>query len=309
MDDLKVLRELEADVPPLTASARTAARIRLLATIDGAAARRPARRRPVLFMAVAAALAAGAAAVLLVPGDPATTPPPVQPVSAYEVLETAARTVEAQPETTPRPTQWVYEKSLHAPGNTRRQVHEYWIRFDGRTHASIEAGRLEIKPAIKPGYDDKSPQQLVVYLKKLPRDPEGALQRIYRDFDHYAGADRNDKAFRVISDLLSHNVALPPSVQATLYRATARIPGVAVSKNATDAAGRPAVAVTREGDGVRGEVLLARGSYRFLGFRMTTTREQKRSIRGESAVLPKGTVRMNVARLAYGIVDKPGGRP
>jgi hypothetical protein len=108
-----------------------------------------------------------------------------------------------------------------------------------------------------------------------------------------------------------------PRGQAALYRAMAEIPGVKVKTGVTDAAGRAGIAVTRESEGNRAEVILATGDYRYLGFRLVATRDQKVKARrmadGREApqprAIPAGTVLIDQARLAYGIVNRPGQHP
>lgn len=54
------------------------------------------------------------------------------------------------------------------------------------------------------------------------------------------------EAFITIGDLLRNTIA-PPRVAAALYRAAALIPGVTLIPDATDAIGRPGVAVGHRG--------------------------------------------------------------
>ena len=86
-------------------------------------------------------------------------------------------------------------------------------------------------------------------LQTLPTNPHALLAMIYRiERGHGPGPDQ--EAFVTIGDLLRNTIA-PPKVTAALYRAAALIPGVTFVPNATDAIGRPGVAVARIGPGRR----------------------------------------------------------
>lgn len=354
MDDISFLRELESDVPSLTEPARRVAHERLAAefraeaaagspTVTGATVpvgrmRGAARRRRSLrarlswqsvTMAASAAAVAGIVAVGLVAnGEPATpraTPSQVRPVSAVQLLEQAARVVERRPQVRPTPHQWVYSKEIRTDASPP-QTSEHWIRFDGRLQASMERN-LEVMGAIGPEDDDKTPQQIYDFFRALPADPDSVLARIDRWSRGYAGVDRNDRLFRAIGSLLHEDVIAPPAAQAALYRATARIPGVSVKEGVLDAAGRVGVAVIREADGVRQEVILAPGNYRYLGLRAITVQDEHHCGRPDTArkqprpapgttncprpelVRKASETLINTARLASGIVGNPGQRP
>ena len=77
---------------------------------------------------------------------------------------------------------------------------------------------------------------------------------------------------------------MPAAVQATVFRATALIPGVHVGK-AADALGRPALALS--GTGLNGSFLLDPASYALIG------------LRGGGAV---------ITRIEVAVVDGPGQR-
>jgi hypothetical protein len=90
---------------------------------------------------------------------------------------------------------------------------------------------------------------------------------------HGPGPDQ--EAFVTIGDLLRTTIA-PPKAAAALYRAAALIPGVTLIPDATDAAGRPGVAVGRIGPGVDGgirdELIFSRATLQLLGERTVIAR-------------------------------------
>ncbi|MGI9007924.1 MAG: hypothetical protein ACR2FU_17295, partial [Streptosporangiaceae bacterium] len=82
--------------------------------------------------------------------------------------------------------------------------------------------------------------------------------------------------------------APPLEFPAALFRAAALIPGVVVVRPATDAIGRPGVAVALTYDGVRSEWIFSRRSLRWLGERDVSVATGK--VTGESAILKAGFV-------------------
>jgi hypothetical protein len=111
-------------------------------------------------------------------------------------------------------------------------------------------------------------------LQSLPTNPHALLALIYRvERGHGPGPDQ--EAFVTIGDLLRNTIA-PPKVTAALYRAAALIPGVTLIPGATDAVGRPGVAVGRIGPGVDGgvreELIFSRTTWQLLGERTVIAR-------------------------------------
>ena len=111
-------------------------------------------------------------------------------------------------------------------------------------------------------------------LQTLPTNPRALLAMIYRiERGHGPGPDQ--EAFVTIGDLLRNTIA-PPKVTAALYRAAALIPGVTFVHNATDAIGRPGVAVARIGPGVDGgvreELIFSSATWQLIGERTVIAR-------------------------------------
>jgi hypothetical protein len=111
-------------------------------------------------------------------------------------------------------------------------------------------------------------------LQTLPTDPHALLAMIYRaERGHGPGPDQ--EAFVTIGDLLRNTIA-PPGVAAALYRAAALIPGVTLLPHATDAIGRPGVAVGRIGPGIDGgvreELIFSRATGQLIGERTVIAR-------------------------------------
>ncbi|QYX78211.1 CU044_5270 family protein [Streptomyces akebiae] len=85
---------------------------------------------------------------------------------------------------------------------------------------------------------------------ELPTDADGMYRYLYglKGDERASGAKSADrKAFDKASTLLVEQL-LPPKVEAALYRAVARIPGLTVYEGSVDAADRTGVSVGLEGD-------------------------------------------------------------
>jgi len=122
------------------------------------------------------------------------------------------------------------------------------------------------------------------------RQPCKLLARLYATFS--AGGERpygrirlsreeqHRAVFGLAADLLRDNL-VPPGVQAAIYRALPRIPGVQLQRDAVDAAGRHGVAFARVHDGhVRAEIILDPRTYQYLGWRQIVVKD----------FVPNGTV-------------------
>jgi hypothetical protein len=144
------------------------------------------------------------------------------------------------------------------------------------------------------------------FLESLPTDPDRLLEMVYADarLNHGAGSGSttgpDHQAFVAIGDLL-RTVEAPPGVSAALYRAAARIPGVVLVPEATDAVGRKGVAVARVHDGERTEWIFDQQTMRLLGERTVLLKD--------SAWGKAGTPVTSVAVVARGITTEPGQPP
>ncbi|MEU4407532.1 CU044_5270 family protein [Streptosporangium sp. NPDC023963] len=331
MDDLKLLSELRADAPEPDADRLRALRARSL--------RRRSRFRPVLSlpMAVTAAVAVIAAVIVVVNDDERPVVPPsvtveATPVSAEVMLRKAALTAEKRrPESTPlRPDQWLYRKSVVTqPADGSTEVQEYWTRYDGTRQATRMGSRPMETRTIgpDPGDDDLSPRQYAARLAKLPTDPDRLLAHVKGDLhwrdkpDEERGLHEHPdaRAFRVLSLYLGQEEYMPPKLEAAIFRALARIPGVRVDLGVRDAVGRsgmgiayevgsPGYGTQRDENGQvteRSYVILDSTTYRHLGTR--TDYLQDYLINGEVA-FRKGSAFVT-AEVASGVVDEPGQIP
>ncbi|GII79137.1 hypothetical protein Sru01_41190 [Sphaerisporangium rufum] len=317
MDDLKMLRELRADVPEPGPEWLVPARRDLLQRVR---ARRRIPARPLL--AIAALGAAAAVTVTVVqpdrPFDGRRGVPAVVQLDARVVLANAAKVAARRtPGETPRPTQWQYTRQVVRQQNDEApEIQEHWIRYDGKQIMS--EGRVEDVPP-DPGDDDLSPRQYDEKLRELPTDPRRLLAKVTGD-RHWIDYPKEEagvfteppaeRGFRVIGLYLSRYGVMPPKLEAAMFRALALIPGVHVDKDIADADGRRGIGVrldTGSPDPLTREYLiLDPDTYRYLGERKVLLRDEY--VPGESDPLGRQGDEWASALLVSRIVDHPGDR-
>ncbi|GAA3866110.1 hypothetical protein GCM10023084_19230 [Streptomyces lacrimifluminis] len=100
-------------------------------------------------------------------------------------------------------------------------------------------------------------------LEALPTDPDALLKKIYADTGDGGSADRG-QALELIGDMLA-TATLLPEVNAALYRAAAKIPGVSVVENAKDLAGRPGIGLRFKDRDDHETWVFDKGSLTYLG--------------------------------------------
>ncbi|NUR92361.1 MAG: CU044_5270 family protein [Nonomuraea sp.] len=290
MDELKLLREMRSDAPEPD-----------LARLRGIRKRAPRGRRRFMILPVVAALATAVAVVVVVLSPERTQPrvtPPTRLLNASTTLERAATVAGRRavpPE--PREDQWQYRKYSTVQPDGDEETFQEWIRYDGTQIARTDGKVEDVAP--DPGDDDLSPQKYRAKLLALPTDPDKLLAKVTGD-RHWIdypkgegsapGAERPDqRAFRVLGVYLEQQAVMPPRLEAAIYRALARIPGIRVEEGVQDGAGRTGLGLTLESSRDRW-LVLDPSTYRLLGDRSTA---------GFAAGFA-------TAELASGIVDRPG---
>ncbi|MFF3325761.1 CU044_5270 family protein [Streptomyces sp. NPDC002889] len=295
-----------------------------------APSRRPARRVVLIGVPVTAAALAGAFAFTALTGSggsgpAAATPPPVEaPVVRIEPGSTAqlASTVEriaaaasASKTPEPGPGQYIYIKSmvsylsvLHTHTDKSKtlvqplHMREVWSSPDGKQGWLDEPG-YQPKGGITVDSDVESSLNAPSYdyLKTLPTDPDALLKKIYKETEGQ-GNSPDQQAFATVGDLLGEQLA-PAKLNAALYRAAAKIPGVVVVDHAKDAAGREGIALAHvdQKSGGRTEWIFDRKTYAYLGSRGVQVKQA-------DDVKP-GTVLECTAVLERAVVDAQKQRP
>ncbi|MGW2823225.1 CU044_5270 family protein [Streptomyces sp. NPDC001443] len=156
---------------------------------------------------------------------------------------------------------------------------------------------LRTNAGLWPLYDPQSECDISVVPSAAPGDTAESSTAPGREDEH-----TYDAMFQVAGHLIQDTL-VPPEQRAALYRAVARIPGVALAEDGVDAVGRHGVAITREDpfNPFRYEWIFDRGTHEFLGERKVATRSEQG--------LKKGEVVRDTAVLRRAVVDKSGQRP
>ncbi|MBO2452198.1 CU044_5270 family protein [Actinomadura barringtoniae] len=290
---------------------------------------RPSPMRPLLATAVLAAAGATAGAYFsATPGDEKTVP--VADVSV--VMDRAAARALADPLPTPRSGQYIYREvqetqqadAYEQDGSARWLEHqrtETWQSVNG-AHPDLtrskDRQRLPMPGRTLPPEATRMPasaaDEMVTkpcgvrpplerpFLDAVPADADALLRLIDKvddpvdDDGDGAEDDRGARLWETASDLLVGSAA-PAPVQAALYKAIAKIPGVALVGDSVDAAGRHGFAVARVNGDERNELIFDRATYRFLGERSVVVKS------GDSG--PAGAFLGASAILRTAVVDAP----
>ncbi|MGW7068479.1 CU044_5270 family protein [Streptomyces sp. NPDC054855] len=260
---------------------------------------------------IAGAVAASVAAGLLVAspfGDrPAQAAPSAETVRMLEEIAEAARRQPAPKDL--RDDQFVYVKSkvgymsaqAGEPGKVD-PVHqrEIWLSVDGlHTEILHEPANDQDMERLEPELPLPESDSNYRNLQKLPTDPVNMLDWLHKESDGGKSDDQN--AFVLVGDL-SYESLMPPKQAAALYLAASRIPGVELIEDAVDADGRHGVAIAREDDGVREELIFDKETKQFLG-------EREVAVEGTPFGAKEGDVVGRSAVLDRAVVDKAGQRP
>ncbi|MEV1021325.1 CU044_5270 family protein [Streptomyces sp. NPDC050264] len=139
------------------------------------------------------------------------------------------------------------------------------------------------------------------WLASLPTDPDELLAYLYAKTPESEGQERDQAVFETIGALVGG--VMPPKTGAALYRAAAKIPGVAKAPDAEDAIGRRGVGISRDDTsfGTRTEWVFDKDDLTFLGSRSYLVRKTEYG--------KAGTLMSSTAVLAHAVVDKAGQEP
>jgi hypothetical protein len=345
MDEMTMLEEMCAAVPPPDPQTLAAARERVLGAAGpvglAPSPRRQAGSRPGLWPKLAlTGMAAAVAAAGVVAGISSHTPPhggPLVRLDAATVLDRAALAALAGP--SPGNGQFIFTEVRGAnpgrpPSWSYRQ--ETWQSVDGHRPGAVR--NITCQPGL-PGRDN-SPSCLAeipaarggplnvtyAWARTLPTDPHVLLQYLEQHSNCSTGLYENfhltpaDKAFSEIHAILRTLWVLPPRTGAALFRAAALIPGVTVLPHVTNPAGGEGIAVARTGRLVlngpptKYELIFDPKTYRFTGLAEVALATDRWRTAGEvyhaeSLVASRvtGTAPTDYARTSTGPLTTGGG--
>lgn len=321
MDEMTRLREFRADAPAPDRGTLAPGRQRLTDAVAGG--RRGFRGRPDWRLAsLGAAVAVTVAALLGTQLLGASGPRPAEPAAAAGALDLsgpaatlgqAAGFLEGlTPPPEPRDDQWIYTRTVMAPPELKagagdpalfRYDPDYWVRYRDLT---VEKDQSD---------DDRSAREIYRAAAALPEDPEALLAQVRELYPAADGEDEEQQEFRGLG-VLVESYPVPPAALARIYRAMATIPGVEITNHLVeDAAGREAIAVTRDEEGThqRREILLSPSDYGFAGLRFRITEdyemEMPKGMRGPGQKYTAGDIPLDQARTEAAVVDAKGAKP
>ncbi|MEO3856082.1 CU044_5270 family protein [Acrocarpospora sp. B8E8] len=321
-DEIELVAEIRPDVDPYAPEARTAARARL-----GVMRRKPYRL--VLAGALAVGVAATAVAVMNGPAREAVpvalATPEMAKMSAEELLGRAAGQA-AGDDLRPRADQYIevssqvmYSATAVSSGGTSRYLYRnnrtIWQSADGSRAGVLQSERLEPKaypgwPVPDYAWDNIGEVSLMKLthcdtvaplwarydyfsLSTWPDDVAGMRALLYDEGRNGSGPDQ--AAWTAVGDVLRENY-VPPAQRAALFKAAATIPGVTVTENAQDAAGRHGLGAGREFRGIREEIIFDATTYELLGERQVV-------VDADQAQAPVGSLLGSTAQLEVKITD------
>jgi hypothetical protein len=327
MDDLTLLRELDADVAPLNPRARLAARARLEREIEGPAPRRRtcrSRRRPRVGWLVAAAAVVGTA--IAVAGDTSTDGggaaltelTGTQP--AANVLRLAA---EGRDDLPPAPAvrrdQHLYVREVteaspvDAGGRPRTIVEEEWRPFEaGALSRTCELGRCwteqggQLMTTEELAQIPRAPRDLLLYARAwgLPSPPTGS----------FTDDDWTD-VYHFLFSLLRTPRVVPPDLRSALIEALAYTPDARLLDTELEFRGRPAAVIHTPSyapgtaiDDYLPDIIVDRHTHEYLGSRWELGPSDMQSARNRR-LFGSQNVRLVSYPADVAIVDALGERP
>ena len=150
------------------------------------------------------------------------------------------------------------------------------------------------------------------WLASLPTDPDALLKKLYAETR--VSDERETKAqavFDRIGDLLDGTI-MPPENAAALYKAVAKLPGVAEVPDAVDAAGRHGIGITlkQSAYATRDVWIFDKETFAYLGSRAYMTKDHKPGKQGKQGEPGKAEVLFGVnAVMERAVVDQRGMEP
>ncbi|MFF4773546.1 CU044_5270 family protein [Microtetraspora fusca] len=268
----------------------------------------------------------GSVSTASVGGQAPVTLPKIAKMSAEEVLGRAA---DAVTDLHPRDDQFIkvtsetmygaFQVSLKAENGDQVGENRYlyrtkraiWLSADGTRDGALKIERLA--PRAYPGWplpkeaNEEKPgtewnklptcgrvsDTAYTSLKKLPEDAEG--MRAYLYSREHGDRPADAAAWTAVGDLLRETY-MPAAQRAALFKAAATIPGVTVTEDAEDAAGRKGIGVGRESVGVREDIVFHPETYELLGERGIVVDEKE-------AKAPLGSLVASTAQLTVSVED------
>jgi hypothetical protein len=324
MDDLTRLRELGRLLDPPEPGPRSEVHHRVMREFAQpkrawAGSRRRANSRRPPAWALATTAAALAAAFVVAPAlDFGGSRGGGGSARAAVMLHHAADAASLADEPVPRPDQFLFveqESTLWSGTATEVTTSRSWYSVDERQQSLMLTRNAEggwedsVNDAPPPGGKLITAQELCstlgicaehqpYYQPDLPTSEDGMRQYLLQDHD--GTTSESYWIFTAASNLLdSHDVTGP--ARAALYRLLADLPGVDAAGATTDAAGRPAVAISMDDGTTVTQLLFDPNTNGFIGTKVIAGQRWTDA--------PAGTVLTSEAILRTAVVDHAGELP
>ncbi|MCW2918268.1 MAG: hypothetical protein JWN52_6336 [Actinomycetia bacterium] len=256
----------------------------LPASHDAPRLRRHLLVRAAMAGGLATAVAAGGIMLARAGSEPAA-PTTIRVSDVAQVTSLVAAAARNQPDLSPRNDQFVHVKSVevtvfsdtfgkggrHTVQKLPRTNRELWLSVDGH-----QAGLLRESPCPH-GQRCDTPLQgykwssapapsSAAALRSLPTDPAKLLTAIDK-IESGKGRARPELRWGAIQNLIDEQY-VPPKVRAAIFEIVGGLPGATLNRNATDAIGRPGVAiVVPNALGDHNEMIFDRRTHQYLGTR------------------------------------------
>ncbi len=276
--DMQMLQTL-FNTPPPAPQVTAAGRARLREGYRAGTFRMPRFSLPALAGLGTAAVAAAAAAavVVTVAGSPGATRPPAAAtpaahLTAAGVLLTAARTVAARSSSVPKPSQWLRVETAQSTGG-KTATDENWTSFNGARSAYYLGGKLVVHFDPTAATSDATPMAAYDALSKLPPYPQSLLKALEKESAGQGYTSSTSPEVRawdnIVQLLWDSPVAAPPKLQAEIFTALEKLPGLRVER-VKDVVGKTAIGLYLPAAG-HSDLLLDPNTYQVIGRRTVST--------------------------------------
>ncbi|MFE9094179.1 CU044_5270 family protein [Streptomyces sp. NPDC007264] len=181
-----------------------------------------------------------------------------------------------------------------------------WIRETGKD-AVMPGERIPVvdRTPVRAGLDHPTYK----WLATLPTDPEALRTLLYAQTKSWDGLSKDETVFRSVGELLGSTI-MPPATASALYKVVEKIPGVTVTPDTVDAAGRHGIGISRKDPAstTRDEWIFNKDTLAYLGSRSYLTAHQGEG-KGEGEGVTADTLYGIDAVMERGVVDTPGETP
>jgi hypothetical protein len=303
--DLQKVQTLFAAEPPPPPRVIAAGRARLERSYQRRSFRMPRSSMPILATLATATMAAAVAVAVSLSSSPSQAPnggTRIQLTAATMTLRTAAKVVARLSATRPAPQQWLLITSVEHDAGGPAVTSREWMTFNGQRTSYYQAGKLVTHSVPSATVVDGSPMAAYDELSKLPPYPQAllaALRTMSAGQVAVTGSAQVREWENIVQLLWNSPVAAPPKLQAEIFTALTRLPGMRV-EHLKDALGKPAIGLYLPAAG-HNDLLLEPGTYQVIGRLNVASGRYSRAVtktfKAKGVALPRGgTITWSIVR-------------